>query len=203
MATEGLTVGELANLIRRPEDDPTQVLTRLRNWTKQGLLSPAGEQSPGTGKWHRYSPSAVLQAMILGAVVNTVGVNATKFAKLFDEKFYRAMARAKRRYDEFGATLTLVVLFRTSSTASDWHVWVADSDDVQDYLVTTPIEVHIVINLDILFEKMFRCAHPMIMDNAEARLKNARSIQNELEARIKLRKLEAELNKASNKPDRK
>jgi len=60
-----LTVAELAEVIRRPDADRAAVVERLRTWSDAGLLQPAGEQNPGTGKPRLYPDELIYDAAIL------------------------------------------------------------------------------------------------------------------------------------------
>ena len=50
-----ITVGEIANVLRDIEPDSAALVERVRNWTKQRILSPRGNVHAGTGKHIRYS----------------------------------------------------------------------------------------------------------------------------------------------------
>jgi DNA-binding transcriptional MerR regulator len=65
-----LTVAELANVIRRPEADRAAVVERLRTWTEIGLLAPAGERNPGTGKRRAYDDAVIYDAAILNSLAD-------------------------------------------------------------------------------------------------------------------------------------
>ncbi len=65
-----LTVAELADVIRRPDADRAAVVERLRTWTDAGLLEPAGERNPGTGKPRQYDDTTAFDAGILNALAD-------------------------------------------------------------------------------------------------------------------------------------
>jgi DNA-binding transcriptional MerR regulator len=65
-----LTVADIADLIRRPNADKAAVIERLRNWTAEGLLTPAGDRNPGTGRPRQYDDDAVYDAAILNALAD-------------------------------------------------------------------------------------------------------------------------------------
>jgi len=44
------------------------VFDRVRHWTREGLLSPAGEKNPGTGRARLYDESAVRKARVLNSL---------------------------------------------------------------------------------------------------------------------------------------
>jgi DNA-binding transcriptional MerR regulator len=65
-----LTVAQLADVIRRPEAERAAVVERLRTWTEVGLLAPAGERNPGTGKPRQYDDAAIYDAAILNSLAD-------------------------------------------------------------------------------------------------------------------------------------
>ena len=75
-----LTVRDIAERIRRSDEEIDAVVDRLRNWTKERLLEPAGERNPGTGRKRTYSETAVIDAAILTALTEW-GIPAVKAAQ--------------------------------------------------------------------------------------------------------------------------
>jgi hypothetical protein len=75
------TVRELAERVRRPDEDITAVVDRLRNWTKEGLLTHLGPKNPGTGRHRRYSQEGLIEAAVLSALAE-VGLPAVRSAML-------------------------------------------------------------------------------------------------------------------------
>lgn len=65
-----LTVAELADVIRRPDADRAAVVERLRAWSNAGLLEPAGERNPGTGRPRLYDPAVIYDAAILNGLAD-------------------------------------------------------------------------------------------------------------------------------------
>lgn len=77
----GITVKDLARWVSRPAEDQGVVIARLRNWTKEGLLSPVGEPNPGTGRARLYDDGAILRALVLTAL-SDLGVPAIRSKQL-------------------------------------------------------------------------------------------------------------------------
>jgi hypothetical protein len=65
-----LTVGEIAELIRREDADRLAVVERLRVFTVDGLLEPEGDSNPGTGRSRVYHDSVVYLAGILNTMAD-------------------------------------------------------------------------------------------------------------------------------------
>jgi hypothetical protein len=100
--TATLSVREVARRIQRGEPLET-VVSRLRNWSKTGLLRPTGEKNPGTGRQRHYTESAVIDALILSTLTETLSLPAVEVAKIRDaeRKTVLQLARlAAERFDE-------------------------------------------------------------------------------------------------------
>jgi hypothetical protein len=65
-----LTNADIASRIRRPWEDMTTTVDRIKNWTKDGALAFRGKKHPGTGSHRRYAPEAILDAAILMALTD-------------------------------------------------------------------------------------------------------------------------------------
>src|SRR5262249_28388325 len=65
-----LTVSEIAERIRKPSDEKSMIVERLRHWTREGLISTSGEKNPGTGRKRRYDESVLKSAAILNAMAD-------------------------------------------------------------------------------------------------------------------------------------
>lgn len=74
------TVRDIAKRVQRADEDLDAAVYRLRNWTKEGLLKPAGKRSPGTGYAHSYTEAAVIDALILTALTDW-GIPAVRAAQ--------------------------------------------------------------------------------------------------------------------------
>ena len=75
---------DIAKRVRRGDEDPVRVLNRVRNWTKLGLLEPAGDAHPGGGRPCVYSEGALLDAMLLQELVDA-GVDAVRAAPILEQ----------------------------------------------------------------------------------------------------------------------
>jgi hypothetical protein len=65
-----LTVGEMADLVRREDVDRIAVVERLRVFTADGLLDTVGGASPGTGRARSYDDSTAYLAGILNTLAD-------------------------------------------------------------------------------------------------------------------------------------
>jgi hypothetical protein len=100
------SVREVAKRIQRGEPLES-VISRLRNWSKTGLLRPTGEKNPGTGRQRRYTEGAVIDALVLSTLTETLNIPAVEVAKVRNEerKTVLQLARlAAERFDEVERT---------------------------------------------------------------------------------------------------
>ncbi|MGY3409147.1 hypothetical protein ACVWZV_005260 [Bradyrhizobium sp. GM5.1] len=67
------TVSDIAERIKRPDEEIGQAITRVRNWTKEGLIHPVGQANPGTGRAREYSQEALIDAFLIDAFVQCFG----------------------------------------------------------------------------------------------------------------------------------
>jgi hypothetical protein len=77
LSVPSLTVRDIAKRIRRDDEDLEVVVSRLRNWTKEGLLQFSGDKHPGTGKSRLYPEGAVIDALVLGGLT-AIGIPAVR-----------------------------------------------------------------------------------------------------------------------------
>lgn len=72
-----VTVKSIALGIRRPHENLQDVVNRVRNWAKEGLLTPVGDKSPGTGRSLQYPKSAIGVARALSVLADIIGLPAS------------------------------------------------------------------------------------------------------------------------------
>jgi hypothetical protein len=145
-----LTVSLIAERIWSPEGQLTkpQVIDRLRNWTKEGLLVPLGDKNPGTGR-HRYYPyTALADVLLLTVLTDAIGLQAVK-ARAFSDLFHLAKQRLKT--DPEKGQLILMGLSRDGQPAK---TSVVRSHDLQRELNASDHQVHIVIDLGKIYASL-------------------------------------------------
>jgi len=82
-AMQTLTVRDIAERIRRPWEDITAVIDRLRGWTDIGLLKIVedSDPNPGKGRAREYPVIAVTDAALLTLFVEA-GLSALRFGRM-------------------------------------------------------------------------------------------------------------------------
>ena len=78
-----LTVRDIAERIRRPSEDITPVIDRLRGWTDIGLLKIVedSDQNPGKGRAREYPETAVADAALLTLFIEA-GISPLRFGRM-------------------------------------------------------------------------------------------------------------------------
>jgi hypothetical protein len=145
----GITVSEIAERIRREDEDLTTVVDRLRNWTKEGLLQPLGKKNPGTGRKRRYPETAIIDALVLSFLTERTTMTAVKAASIGDffekaREFWHTTPRGEKDQRVF------VISFSQEET---W-AGLSTTKGLAALVESKPDEVHIVINLKPLFERL-------------------------------------------------
>jgi DNA-binding transcriptional MerR regulator len=142
-----VTISEIAERIRRPDEDLGVVIDRLQSWVREGLLLPAGEKNPGTGRHRIFPQSAVIDALILHTLVDQIGmraVKARKFKKVFD---------ASRTSFIKPETTRFVIVGRSRNNRAV-EMGFANAKYLTDYLERSSFESLVVINLHQLFKRL-------------------------------------------------
>jgi len=144
----GLSVSELAERIRRPGEDMPALIARLRNWTKEGLLTPDGDPHPGIGRSRLYPETAVADARALAVLADVVGIPAVKsksFSKFFE------FAR-----NEFGRPTPAHRCFVIckSLDGKTGEVFTVKRQFLDQWLERSKYPCHVVIDLKKYFEQL-------------------------------------------------
>jgi hypothetical protein len=143
-----ITVSEIAGRIWRPGDNMTeaQLVERIRAWTKEGLLMPAGEKNPGTGRHRRYPYSAVPEAMLLKVLSEAIGRMQGIKARAFGE-FLQA-AKEELANNPPGGKLLIVAIAPEGGAI---EINLIQSGELLKVLAGSRYEAHFVIDLGKLF----------------------------------------------------
>jgi DNA-binding transcriptional MerR regulator len=92
-----VAVSEIAELIVPPGAGRAAVIERLRAWADAGLLKPAGELNPGTGRHRVFLDTEILVAALLNTLADA-GVTVGKQRNIIEQvrKRWRPCQRALR-----------------------------------------------------------------------------------------------------------
>jgi hypothetical protein len=144
----GLSVSELAERVRRPGEDIPALIARLRNWTKEGLLTPEGDPHPGIGRSRLYPETAVADARALVVLADVIGIPAVR-----TKSFSRFFEVARK---EFGAATPAHRYFIVSKSLDGivGEVATVKRDFLDRDLQRSKYPAHIVIDLKKYFEQL-------------------------------------------------
>lgn len=144
----GISVSELADRVRRPGEDLAALVARLRNWTKEGLLTPEGDPHPGIGRSRLYPETAVADARALAMLADIIGIPAVK-SKSFSSFFEEAR---KAFANPTPAHRCFVIAKNLNGEAGE--LWTVKREFLDKYLTRSKFPVHLVIDLKTYFEQM-------------------------------------------------
>jgi DNA-binding transcriptional MerR regulator len=142
-----LTVSDIAERIRRPHEDLRIAGDRIRNWTREGLLVPAGEKNPGTGKVRRYPETALIDAALLQVITDCTGVAAVAAGELLKEA-RKIFSRAQKD----GSLRDSTFVISKSVGETRWTMNGIPFAKIQEYLASDPHDTHTVIGIQKLLD---------------------------------------------------
>jgi hypothetical protein len=141
------SVSEIAEKIGRPGEDMRVVGDRIRNWTREGLLEPVGTKNPGTGRSRLYPETALIDALVLTAITEAVGLQVVK-VHMFPEIFALARKHFKPKYK----TETLLVISRLNW--GGYSTQLSQPEGLASLIRNFDADGHIVIDLSKITKKL-------------------------------------------------
>jgi uncharacterized protein YciI len=166
-----LSVKDIAEKVQRIDESLQAAVDRLRNWTKEGLLSTAGEKHPGTGRPRKYSRDALLEAALLEILTGNIGMSAARAApslkaikKLLEPKWQASgpyqPGQPRRMYHTREGlpgrnTLGRDVLVLSKAVGKKGLVIaVIQLQHLQEHLQPERYDAHIIIDLQLMFDRL-------------------------------------------------
>ncbi len=163
-----ISVREIAKRIQRPGETLQTTIDRVRNWTKEGLLSLEGSKRPGTGRALAYAKDALLEAALLD-ILNDAGIAAARAAPFLrlllkvTDKYWQGtglfdvsplpMKAKPKRHKRRPADVPLLVIGKAVGHA---ELQVADVrlEDLASYLNSARRNTYTVVDLELLFDRL-------------------------------------------------
>jgi hypothetical protein len=87
-------------LVNGPDPDglkAASIVARIRHWTRENLIAPAGVRNPGTGRHRRYSAEGVVNAALLNVLADNRQVIVG------DMGYFLALTKARAAYVAWSA----------------------------------------------------------------------------------------------------
>src|SRR5436190_11812196 len=146
------TVNDLAERVMRPGEDLRIACDRIRNWTREGLLSVAGEKNPGTGRARLYKKEALLEAVLLQILADNVGIAIGNLGPVMKsaKRFANALMSHGVGQGDF------LIVSRT--LGEEWRVHLESLEDLprlSKYLAGLSEDTHTFINMKRVFDRAF------------------------------------------------
>jgi hypothetical protein len=155
--TSALAVRDIAERIRRPHEDMTTVVDRIRGWTDVGLIEAGGKKHPGTGKRRVYGEMAIVDAMLLTGLLD-VGFGALRveeFGRPRDNAILSLARDAARKMQSDARQIRYLVIFGRpppeKMSVHSVYLWEEATGDPKK-LIVEDAEWTIVLNLTVLFK---------------------------------------------------
>ena len=144
------TAKDIAKHIQRTGESLTSAVDRFRNWSKMGIITPAGDHHPGTGRKKQYSTAALLEAVLLQTLTDTFGSSAVSLRPLIDQ--ISSIVR-KGLHPELIIDEKVLVLSRPHGADAIATAQVRPKD-LGKYVMDSDLDVHMVVNVNRLFERL-------------------------------------------------
>ncbi|WLA78805.1 hypothetical protein [Bradyrhizobium elkanii] len=144
---QSFTVNDLAGRIRRPGEDLRVAGDRVRNWTRAGLLSVAGEKNPGTGKSRLYRKVALVEAVLLQVLTDSTGVGVGNLGPILRE--------AKKHLVPLmsGDDPDDAILIMSRSAGEEWTLGSGRLRALAQYIASESHDIHTVINVKRMLDR--------------------------------------------------
>ena len=161
-----LTAQDIGRQIQQSREPLSAAVDRLRNWTKMGIISPIGDRHPGTGRKKRYSPMALVEAILIQALTDGLGAPATSLRPIINKIPRLSQIAAAAILEPYqhpsGKQEPAEVLIISRSPTTKPHALEGPGDVLSvgtaDYIHVTMSKVrsavHIVIDLRVLFARL-------------------------------------------------
>ncbi len=157
MSEHRTTVRDIAGLIRRPHEELSTVVERIRAWTDLGLIKPMGRKSPGTGRRRRYGAGAAVDALVLTALVDA-GLAAIRvgYFQGIDGQTVLQLGRlgAASVFDPSRANQKIYLVIAGSPAASIHTTYVAYASGQERILLPPDADWSVVLYLNKIFQPL-------------------------------------------------
>jgi hypothetical protein len=142
-----VSVGEIAEKVKRPGEALQTAIDRVKNWAKEGLIKPVGDKNPGSGRARRYAKKSLIDAVLIQTLVNA-GLTATNAAWVVKSLI--------RNLETVGTDpRTLVAYVGIQPNGKRWYS-VSHVDDLHRKLIEndTPTDALTIIYVNKILERM-------------------------------------------------
>lgn len=154
----------LASRIQRPGEQLQTAIDRVRNWTKESLLTLEGEKNPGTGRSRKYAEEALLEASLLD-VMSDFGMPASRLApyltllKKLAGKYWKPpsqkqqLSNNRSRHRPSPTSRPLLVIGKTVGS-TDLSFAFVNIAKLPSHILSEKRNVYTVVDLQLLFDRL-------------------------------------------------
>src|ERR1700730_13603223 len=119
-----ISVKDIALKILRSGETMEAAVNRIKNWTREGLITPVGDRHPGTGRARQYPRRVLFEAALLQLLVDCTGIGAINAGPLLHEAKKRLAVIIKN-----GDFENAVLLIGRSMVVNGFNMGVGKFDD--------------------------------------------------------------------------
>jgi hypothetical protein len=155
--SQHLTVRQIAELIRRQNEEMGTVVDRIRGWADFGLLKVSGQKHPGTGKKRLYEPAAIIDSMVMTALTDA-GLAAVRVGHFADASGKLVLGHGRMAACEVlnpGKPIGPAFLFISGPTPGPYSIALPNGNTTVDQIVGMPdVPWSIILNLTHYFKPL-------------------------------------------------
>jgi hypothetical protein len=139
------TARDVAEKIQRPGETLTTAVDRLRDWVREGLIRPAGERHPGTGRKRQYNRAEMIDAILLETLVEAGGLKAVAAAPLL---------REFRKHLPTSPTAAPFLIVSRSVGSKRWSFGGGKMSALSDHIAHSEHQIHIVLDIRKILDQL-------------------------------------------------
>lgn len=147
-----VTAKDIAERIKRPDEDLQAAVDRLKNWTREGLLKTVGEKNPGRGRARQFSERTMVDAVLLQILTDAIGMAAAAAAPYLED-MRGEIADAQKHMRKPGAESFFLVIARSIGGA-EWQLGCTPLSKLEMSLRKRGSDTYTIIDLERMFARL-------------------------------------------------
>jgi hypothetical protein len=145
-----ISVKDIALKILQPGETMESAVNRIKNWTREGLITPVGDRHPGTGRARQYPRKVLYEAALLQKLIDCTGIGAIEAGPLLKEVKKRADVTSLVS-EIRGAGMPVLVICRSSGEGK-WGIAVGQLEEFPKIALKNPHDTYTIVDLKRLFD---------------------------------------------------
>jgi hypothetical protein len=145
MAMQTVSVGDIAEKVKRPGEALQTAIDRVKNWAKEGLIKPEGGKNPGVGRRRQFSHGTLIDAVMIQILTDGTGMRAVDAVEIIRDPKWASTIRKPSDGNFF--------VVSRSITKDDWSIGSTKKSALSQVITQSPRDIHIVLDLNNLFKQ--------------------------------------------------